>query len=232
MQGWELPPPTTPLARGGVSIVGGACNGTSHSLRLIGPGGGWLQSFPLRDIYPEMRLEFYTCLSATAGEMPDALLPQALFHLYFFPSGPSSPTYYVDITVTLLNNEDLAAVFEPNPNVDTGGIYLQYNREPVNTWVRISVDISSLIERNFPDFMEPQVSRIMLESAEEGKVYFDNVSIRSTNCVLQSVCLGWIYLQNGPLTKTIAQFLSFSVVGGVVVSAYHWLEKRRKGSGH
>jgi hypothetical protein len=174
-----------------------------------------------------MRLDFYTCLNATLGE----ILPEALFHLYFFPKGQHGPTYYVDITVTLLNNEDLAAVFEPNPGVDTGGIYLRYNREPVDTWIHVSVDVSALIERNFPDFSSPQVSRIMLESAEGGKVYFDDISIQSTNYVYNYTQSGYLelnYIWHSTLTGQISQILSFSVLVGACATALHWLRGRWK----
>jgi hypothetical protein len=222
-QGW-LPAPHP--AKGGVDIFRNITG--SHSLRLIGTGDGLLQRFNQTDIYPRMQLGFDTFLNATPGQ----ILPEALFHLYFVPEPNAPVAYYVDITVTLLNNEDLGAVFEPNPGVDTGGIYLRFNREPPNTWIHISVDVSALIERNFPDFYEPQVKRIMLESAEEGKVYFDNISLNSTNYgYLQSVWLVSNSIANGTLTKTIAQLLSFSVIGGACVQAYHWLKHRGKEEG-
>ena len=130
--------PTPTLALGRVDVVRTVTRTGSHSFRLIGSGDGFLQILNPRSIFPETQLSFYTLLNATAGEN----LPEALFHLYFLPT-TNGPTYYVDITVTLLNSEDLVAVFEPNPGIDTGGIYLRFNREPVNSWIHISVEIKT-----------------------------------------------------------------------------------------
>jgi hypothetical protein len=221
MKGWELGPP--PLARGGVDIVRTVSRTGSHSLRLTGGGVGFLQKLDPVSIFPSMQLGFYTLLNASGGGKE----PQALFHLYFLPT-TNGPTYYVDITVTPDNTEDLAAVFEPNPGVDIGGIYLQFNREPENSWVHISVDISKLMERYLPDFFDPHINRIMLESAEGGKVYFDDISLNATNFVdLQSIYLSCHYFLYNTTGKTVSQLLGYSVVITACVSLYHrWRGKR------
>jgi len=221
MKGWEFGPP--PLALGGVDVVQTVSRSGSHSLRLIGPGVGFLQRLDHRSIFPEMQLSFYTLLNVTAGENE----PQALFHLYFLLT-TNGPTYYVDITVTHANSEDLAVVFEPNPGIDMGGIYLRFNREPLNSWIHTSVDISKLIQRYLPDLFDPHVDRIMLESAEGGKVYFDDISLNSTNLVhLQFIYLRLNYLVYSTLGKTVAQLLAYSVIVGACVSIYHRWRGRR-----
>ena len=222
MKGWEFGPP--PLALGGVDLVRTVSRTGSHSLRLIGGGVGFLQKLDLRSIFPSMQLSFYTLLNATAGEKE----PQALFHLYFLPTA-NGPTYYVDITVTPANSEDLAAVFEPNPGIDIGGIYLRFNREPVNSWIRISVDISKLMERYLPDFVDPHINRIMLESAEGGKVYFDDISLNATNFVhLQFIDLALHYFLYSTTGKTVSQLLGYSVIITACVSIYHWWRGGKK----
>jgi len=163
-------------------------------------------------------LSFWTYLTAIEGEKG----PEALFHLYFLPLA-NGPTYYLDITVTTLNSEDLALVFEPNPGIDVGGIYLRFNREPVNSWIHISVDVSSLIERSLPDFHDPRINRIMLESAEGGKVYFDDISLRSTSLgYFQSAWLAVHFVLYSTAFKMLSQLLSYSVVFG----AFVWVCRR------
>ncbi|MGA2238099.1 MAG: hypothetical protein ABSG74_02690 [Candidatus Bathyarchaeia archaeon] len=227
MRGWELGPP--PLAQGGVEIVTTISRNGSHSLRLIGGGVGFLQKLDPRSIFPSMQLSFRTLLSPIAGEKE----PQALFHLYFLPIR-NGPTYYVDITVTPDNAEDLAAVFEPNPGVDIGGIYLRFNREPQNAWIPISVDISKLMERYLPDFFDPHVNRIMLESAEGGEVYFDDISLNSTNHNYdygQTISLAWHYILYSTAGRIISQLLGYSVLLTAFASVYHWLRSRGRGLG-
>jgi hypothetical protein len=222
MKGWEFGPP--PLALEGVDVVQTISNTGLHSLRLMGPGVGYLQMVHQRSIYPEMRLSFYTLLNAIPGEIE----PQALFHFYFLPTAPNGPTYYVDITVTPANSEDLLTVFEPNPGIDTGGIYLRFNREPFNRWIHVSVDLSRLLERYLPDFLNPQANRIMLESAEGGRVYFDDISLKSTDFgYLEFPYLVLHYLVYSTAARLIAQLLAYSVIVGAGVSLYHrWRGKR------
>jgi len=216
MNGWEFAPP--PLAVGGVNITDTFSKNGAHSLRLIGGGPGYLQRLDSRSIFPRMLLSFYTLLNVTAGEKG----PEALFHLYFLPT-ENGPTYYLDITVTPANSEDLALVFEPNPGIDVGGIYLRFNREPVNSWIHISVDVSRLIERYLPDFHDPRVNRIMLESAEGGKVYFDDISLNATYFVhFQFIYLAVHYFLYSTIFKTFSQLLSYSVVMGVCI----WIGRR------
>jgi len=223
MKGWEIGP--LPLALGGVDIVRTVSRTGSHSLRLIGGGVGFLQKLDPRSIFPSMQLTFYTLLNATAGEKE----PQALFHLYFLPTPPNGPTYYVDITVTPDNNEDLAAVFEPNPGIDAGGIYLRFNREPQNSWIRISVDISKLIERYLPDYIDPHINRIMFESAEGGKVYFDDISLNATNLGhLQFIESAWHYIVYSTIGKTFVQVLGYSAIIGICASIYRWWRGGKK----
>jgi len=219
MSGWEFAPP--PLALGGVDIVHTVSRTGSHSLRLIGGGPGFLQRLDHRSIFPGMQLSFYTLLNATAGEKE----PEALFHLYFLPI-TNGPTYYLDITVTPANSEDLAVVFEPNPGIDVGGIYLRFNREPVNSWIRISVDISRLMERYLPDFLDPRINRIMLESAEGGRVYFDDISLNATNFVhFQFIFLAGHYVLYSTIARIVSQLLSYSVIFGACV----WICRRWRG---
>jgi len=214
MKGWEL----GPSPRAGVDFVCAVPKTGSHCLRLIGGGVGLLQKLDHRSIFRSMQLSFYTLLNSTAEEEP-----WALFHLYFQPNPPNGLTYYVDITVTPDDAEDLAAVFEPNPGIDTGGIYLRFNREPKDSWIHISVDISKLMERYLPDFVDPHINRIMLESAEGGKVYFDDISLNATNLGhLQFIESAWHYIAYSTISKTFVQVLGYSAVGGICVSIYHW----------
>lgn len=214
MKGWEL----GPSPRAGVDFVCAVPNTGSHCLRLIGGGVGLLQRLEHRSIFHRMQLSFYTLLNSTAEEWP-----YALFHLYFLPTPPNGPTYYVDITITPADTEDLAAVFEPNPGIEPGGIYLRFNREPKDSWIHISVDISKLLERYLPDFVDPHVDRIMLESAEAGRVYFDDISLNATNLgYLQFIESAWHYIAYSTISKTFVQVLGYSAIGGVCVSIYHW----------
>jgi len=222
-KGWEFGP--LPHARGGVDITNTNPSTGSYSLRLIGGGVGFLQKLDPRSIYPSMQLSFYTFLNSTAEEWP-----QALFHLYFLPTPPNGPQYYVDITITPANSEDLAAVFEPNPGIEPGGIYLRFNREPKDSWIHISVDISKLLERYLPDFFDPQINQIMLESAESGKVYFDDISLNATNLV-EPIYLAVHYIWYSTIGRTISELLGYSVIITAFVWIYHrwralWREHR------
>jgi hypothetical protein len=216
MNGWGYGP--RPLAPG-IDIVNIGPRNNSHSLRLIGGGVGFLQNLTHRSIFPRTQLSFYTLLNNT-----EVKEPQALFHLYFLSNPPDGMTYYVDIIVTPNNNEDLAAVFNP-PGTKIGGIYLRFNREPQRIWINISVDISKLIETYLPDLLDPQVNRIMLESAEGGQVYFTDISLNSTNFVYaQSLYLDMAsrYFVNSTTSKTVTQLLGYSVIITAGFSICRW----------
>lgn len=214
LKNWER---AYPSALGGVGVVQTTARSGSHSLRLLGPGLGYLQTLDQRSIIPRTQLSFCTLLNVTAGENE----PQALFHLYFLPT-LNGPTYYVDITVTHANSEDLAIFFEPNPGIDGGGIYLRFNREPLNRWINISVDVSNLMDRYFPDFFDPRVKGILLESAEGGRVYFDDISLNTTNLDphWQFVFSAWNFIEYSTTGKTATQLLA---IGSAIVTTGFWI---------
>jgi len=218
MTGWK---PGSPLA-GEVAVVDGISNSGSHSLRIVGPGQGYLQEFEKREIIPETQLKFSTRLEAKKGENE----PQALFHLYFLPM-KNGPVYYLDVTVTHDNSEDVALLFEPNPGVDKGGIYLRFNREPLDSWINISVDVSRLIERYFPDYFDSRISGLLLESAEGGMVYFDDISVTNSNINPSGrfLYLTYYFLAINTTGKTIAEVLAILTP---VVSLGVWAYRRLK----
>jgi len=219
MSGWRY---GSPLALGGLEIVQGISNGGSHgshSVRLVGPGQGFIQNLTQKEIIPNTQLTFSTLLESKEGENE----PQALFHLYFFPV-QNGPTYYVDVTVTHENSEDLALTFEPNPGIDRGGIYLRFNREPLNSWVNITIDVSKLIENYFPDFPHSRLSGILLESAEGGAVYFHNISVKTADldAFTQSLYIMRESILYGTLGKEL--LLTIAIVSPVVSSGL-WIFK-------
>ena len=216
MKGWK---PGSSPPQGGVVITSSVSKTGSSSLLLIGGGEGYIQDVDARSILPGMLLSFYTRLSPVAGEKE----PWALFRLYFL-SGTGGATYHLDITVTPDDSENLAAVFEPS-----GDVYLRYNRNAQNYWIPISVDMAKLLERYLPDLFDPQVSGIMLVSAEGGKVYFDDISLICTSLgYFEFAYLSVHYFLYGTVFERLSQSLGFTVIGGACVSIYHWWKGRRK----
>jgi hypothetical protein len=207
--GWEL----GDRAANDVKVVdevfhdGAGSAGGNNSLRIVGPGEGYRQDWTLRSVTPETHLTFFTLLKAVTGES----LPQALFHLYFYPDY-NPIRYRIDITVTLENRDEYSeSSFDPDPGTYQGGISVRFNRNDPNSWVKISLDISNLIRKHFPDRFDPRISVILLGSAEGGIVYYDDISIATDRIVNPIVQLGFFLYYNGIWQVVVGALISIGI---------------------
>jgi hypothetical protein len=187
-----------------VSIVDELSHNGTHSLRIIGGGQGFNQDWALRAVTPGTHLVFFTLLESVDRQD----LPQALFHLYFYLYN-NPIRYHIDITVTHENGDPYReSAFDPDPGTLPGGVSVWFNRNGLGNWTMISLDVSDIIRKHFPNNFWPSISGVLLENSGDGVVYYDDVSVTTSSIVNPLVQLGSFVYYN-----TIGQ-----VVFGTLVS--------------
>jgi len=207
MAGWKLNGHPRP-----VSIVEDTAHSGLHSLRIIGPNEGLYQELLERPRIISMdsttRAEFFVRLDGVSGEKD----PQALFHLYFLPHR-SWPRYSIEINVTHEDKDDTEGPpIDRDPGRSSGKVAYAFNRTPLNEWTRISLDTASTIRKYFPEYYESEISGVLLDSSEGGKVYYDDVSIRSSSNPTQPFSFLYFVLSDtfvGHFLAALAGLLGF-----------------------
>lgn len=222
MTGWKQGIPSAKT----VSIVDETANSGRYSLKIVGSGQGYYQDWAPRSIASGIRLEFHTLLRPVEGE-PN---PHALFHLYFYPD-MNGPRYHIDVNVTYDDLVDSETPFDPDPGAIAGGISLSFNRKPFDQWIDISVGVTALIEKEFPDYFQSYVTGVLLESTEGGIVYYDDISVKSSTVSALSQFLHLTYdaifnTRPGQVIGTVVGTLTGVVP--ILVAGLRLFEQRRK----
>lgn len=182
-----------------VSIVGELSHNGTHSLRIGGGGQGFKQNWTLRAVTPGTHLVFFTLLESVDNQD----LPQALFHLYFYLYN-NPIRYHIDISVTHENGDPYReSAFDPDPGILQGGVSIWFNRNALGNWTTISLDVSDIIRKNFPNNFWPRISGVLLENSGAGIVYYDDVSVTTSTIV-------------NPLVQ-FDYFLYYNTIGQVIV---------------
>lgn len=182
-----------------VTIVDELSHNGTHGLRIIGSRQGFKQDWALRAVTPGTHLVFFTFLESVDGQD----LPQALFHLYFYLDN-NPIRYHIDITVTH-ENGDLyrETAFDPDPGTLQGGVSVWFNRNGLGNWTMVSLDVSDIIRKHFPNHFCPSISGVLLENSGDGVVYYDDVSVTTNRIV-------------NPLLQ-LGSFLSYNTFSQVIV---------------
>ncbi len=184
-----------------VTIVDELSHNGAHSLRIIGGRQGFKQDWALRAVTPGTQLVFFTLLESVNGQN----LPEALFHLYFYLDN-NPIRYHIDITITHENGDPYReSAFDPDPGTLQGGVSVWFNRSGLGNWTMVSLDVSDIIRKHFPNHFWPSISGVLLENSGDGVVYYDDVSVTTSSIV-------------NPLVQ-VDYFLFYNAIGQVIVGA-------------
>ena len=164
---WGLPETRAKL---GVTITQGKSHSGSRSLLVEGDGETLWQEYDMVPLKPGTHLSYFSYLERNAGYEN----PQSYFQLLLtrHMSDGTTMTAMIGIYMTIENKANSEEFSAGNYPV----IWIRYNGNPVNSWIKTEIDVWTVFDKHFNNPDEFRIYKIITGGSQFG-AYLDDISL-------------------------------------------------------
>jgi hypothetical protein len=164
---WGLP---ETRAKWGVTITQGKSHSGSRSLLVEGDGEALWQEYDMVPLKPGTHLSYFSYLERNAGYEN----PQSYFQLLLtrHMSDGTTMTAMIGIYMTIENKANSEEFSAGNYPV----IWIRYNGNPVNSWIKTEIDVWTVFDKHFNNPDEFRIYKIITGGSQFG-AYLDDISL-------------------------------------------------------